>query len=56
MAVGIIAAIGLQKIWTGLPKEWGVMTVFTYWGGEHSAAVSIDYIVFNEVMTKKKAA
>lgn len=55
MAVGIIAAVALQKIWTGLLKEWGVMTVFTYWGG-YGAAVSIDSIVFNEVMTKKKAA
>lgn len=39
LAVGVVAAIGLQKIWTGLPKEWGVMTVFTYWGG-HGAATS----------------
>lgn len=38
-AIGILVAIGLQKIWTGLPKEWGVMTVFTYWGG-HGAATS----------------
>lgn len=39
LAMGVVAAIGLQKIWTGLPKEWGVMTVFTYWGG-HGAATS----------------
>lgn len=39
LAVGILAAMGLQKIWTGLPKEWGVMTIFTYWGG-HGAATS----------------
>lgn len=39
LAVGILTAMGLQKIWTGLPKEWGVMTVFTYWGG-HGAATS----------------
>ena len=39
LAVGILAALGLQKIWTGLPREWGVMTVFTYWGG-HGAATS----------------
>lgn len=39
MVVGVLAAMGLQKIWTALPKEWGVMTVFTYWGG-HGAATS----------------
>ena len=39
LMVGIVAGIGLQKIWTGLPKPWGVMTVFTYWGG-HGAATS----------------
>ena len=39
LAVGILAALGLQRIWTGLPREWGVMTVFTYWGG-HGAATS----------------
>lgn len=39
LAVGILVALGLQKIWTGLPREWGVMTVFTYWGG-HGAATS----------------
>lgn len=39
LAVGIVVALGLQKIWTGLPREWGVMTVFTYWGG-HGAATS----------------
>lgn len=39
LAVGVVAAIGLQKIWTGLPRQWGVMTVFTYWGG-HGAATS----------------
>ena len=39
MMVGILAAMALQRVWTGLPKEWGVMTVFTYWGG-HGAATS----------------
>ena len=32
MLVGILAGVGLQKIWKGLPESWGVMTVFTYWG------------------------
>ena len=39
MLVGILAGVGLQKIWKGLPESWGVMTVFTYWGG-HGAATS----------------
>ncbi|MCR5809862.1 MAG: hypothetical protein K6G34_00425 [Lachnospiraceae bacterium] len=39
LMVGIVVGVGLQKIWTSLPKEWGVMTVFTYWGG-HGAATS----------------
>ena len=39
MVVGILAAMALQRVWTDLPKEWGVMTVFTYWGG-HGAATS----------------
>lgn len=39
LAVGVTVGIGLQKIWTSLPEEWGVMTVFTYWGG-HGAATS----------------
>ena len=39
LMVGIAVGIALQKIWTGLPEPWGVMTVFTYWGG-HGAATS----------------
>lgn len=39
LMIGIVTGIGLQKIWTALPREWGVMTVFTYWGG-HGAATS----------------
>lgn len=39
MLVGILAGVGLHKIWKGLPESWGVMTVFTYWGG-HGAATS----------------
>lgn len=39
MLVGVTVGIGLQKLWTSLPQEWGVMTVFTYWGG-HGAATS----------------
>lgn len=36
---GTIAGLLLANIWKGLPKEWGIMTIFTYWGG-HGAATS----------------
>lgn len=39
MVVGTLAGIGLSKIWTELPYSWGVMAVFTYWGG-HGAATT----------------
>ena len=39
LAVGTLTGLGLSKIWTSLPESWGVMTVFTYWGG-HGAGAS----------------
>ena len=39
MVVGTLVGIGLSQIWTDLPYSWGVMTVFTYWGG-HGAATT----------------
>lgn len=39
MIVGTLTGIGLSKVWTNLPYSWGVMTVFTYWGG-HGAATT----------------
>ena len=39
MVVGTLAGIGLSKIWSELPYSWGVMAVFTYWGG-HGAATT----------------
>lgn len=39
MAVGTLVGIGLGKIWPDLPYSWGVMSVFTYWGG-HGAATT----------------
>lgn len=39
MIVGTLTGIGLGKIWTDLPYSWGLMTVFTYWGG-HGAATT----------------
>jgi ESS family glutamate:Na+ symporter len=40
LAVGTLAGLGLSKIWTGLPEGWGVMSVFTYWGGHGAGASS----------------
>ena len=39
MLVGTLVGMGLSKIWPDLPYGWGVMTVFTYWGG-HGAGTS----------------
>jgi ESS family glutamate:Na+ symporter len=39
MVVGTLVGIGLSKIWPDLPYSWGVMAVFTYWGG-HGAATT----------------
>ena len=39
MFFGTLAGIGLSKVWTGLPESWGMMSIFTYWGG-HGAGAS----------------
>ncbi len=39
MLIGTLAGIGLQKVWTGLPESWGMMAIYTYWGG-HGAGAS----------------
>lgn len=39
MLVGCLVGIGLGQIWPDLPKSWGLMTVYTYWGG-HGAATT----------------
>jgi len=40
LMVGTLAGFGLSKIWKGLPEGWGVMSVFTYWGGHGAGASS----------------
>lgn len=47
LLVGTLAGIGLSKIWTGMPKAWGMMAIFTYWGG-HGAATTAG-TVFEEM-------
>ena len=39
MFVGCLVGIGLGTIWKDLPCSWGLMTVYTYWGG-HGAATT----------------
>lgn len=39
MFVGCLVGIGLGTIWKDLPYSWGLMTVYTYWGG-HGAATT----------------
>lgn len=39
MLVGTLVGIALSVIWPDLPYSWGVMAVFTYWGG-HGAATT----------------
>lgn len=39
MLVGTLVGLGLSKVWTGMPSTWGIMSIFTYWGG-HGAATT----------------
>lgn len=39
MVVGCLVGMGLSQIWPKLPYSWGLMTVYTYWGG-HGAAMT----------------
>ncbi len=39
MIVGTLVGIGLSKVWPDLPYSWGLMSIFTYWGG-HGAATT----------------
>lgn len=39
MCVGVLVGMGLTNFWEDLPYSWGLMTVYTYWGG-HGAALT----------------
>ncbi|MDD7434171.1 MAG: sodium/glutamate symporter [Peptoniphilaceae bacterium] len=39
MIIGTLVGMGLSRIWPELPYAWGVMAIFTYWGG-HGAATT----------------
>lgn len=39
MIIGTLIGIGLKAIWKDMPYAWGIMTIFTYWGG-HGAATT----------------
>lgn len=40
MVVGTLVGVLLSQIWTNMPEGWGVMAIFTYWGGHGAAASS----------------
>ena len=46
MFVGMVVGMGLGKIWKDLPYSWGLMTVYTYWGG-HGAATTAGTVFEN---------
>lgn len=39
MLVGTAVGIGLSQIWKNMPYAWGMMAIYTYWGG-HGAATT----------------
>lgn len=39
MVVGTLVGMGLNNFWPDMPQGWGLMSVFTYWGG-HGAATT----------------
>ena len=40
MVVGVLTGMALSKIWPELPYCWGLMTVYTYWGGHGAGAAA----------------
>lgn len=40
IAVGVALGAGLEKIWTGLPYGWGLMSVFAFWGGHGNSSAA----------------
>lgn len=39
MIIGTLTGMGLSKAWNQMPEGWGLMSIFTYWGG-HGAATT----------------
>lgn len=39
MIIGTLTGMGLSKVWNQMPEGWGLMSIFTYWGG-HGAATT----------------
>ena len=37
---GVLIGWGLTKVWTTLPPNWGLMSVYCFWGGHGAAASS----------------
>lgn len=40
LAVGTTLGLILAKVWTALPEHWGVMGVFSFWGGHGAGAAA----------------
>lgn len=40
LAVGVTVGLVLSRIWTALPDHWGIMTVFSFWGGHGAASAA----------------
>ncbi len=47
LALGVLIGMGLSTIWEGLPRAWGIMGVFSFWGGHGTAAATGE--VFREL-------
>lgn len=40
LVVGVTVGILLSKVWTSLPDHWGIMSVFSFWGGHGAASAA----------------
>lgn len=40
LAVGVGLGALLQKVWPALPEGWGIMAVFSFWGGHGTASAA----------------
>ena len=40
MAIGVAFGALLRKFWPGLPEGWGIMSVFSFWGGHGTASAA----------------
>lgn len=48
-AVGLLLGCGLSAVWDTLPEHWGIIGVFSFFGG-HGTAASAGAILANTVL------